>query len=247
MKIKREETAPSQPPPPPPHFCVPFTFASPPLSESLEQANYGDVDNDADDDEDYSLQRNRTGNLSLLHVPAPRCVLHVTATRPCYMSLCALQESLSLLHVPVTCFCVHCTWLCCCFTSLMHFPVCLLGWFCSCYTSLLVNYAGFCRCYMSMCLKYTRLGRRDTSLRHRPATYTISPSHTRRHTKDPTSFNSAHRQAKQLWVLSSSLAKGLQSNQKQVLLLWISMYNASEKLCLTPRWCTHTKQREYTL
>ena len=44
----------------------------------------------------------------------------------------------------------------------------------------------------------TRLGRRDTSLRHKPATYTISPSHTRHHTKEPTSFNSAHRQAKEL-------------------------------------------------
>ena len=65
MKIKREETAP--PPPPPAPFCV--TFAPSPLSESLERANDGDVDNDAGDDDDYSLQKNRTESLSLLRVP----------------------------------------------------------------------------------------------------------------------------------------------------------------------------------
>ena len=65
MKIKREKTAPPLPPPAP--FCV--TFVPSPLSESLERANDGDVDNDANDDDDYSPQRNRTESLSLIHVP----------------------------------------------------------------------------------------------------------------------------------------------------------------------------------
>ena len=121
MKIKREETGPLPPPAP---FCV--TFASSPLSESLERADDGDVDNDANDDDDYSLQRNRTESLSLLHVPGLLGVyctwlLHVPVTCLCVHCKRVYRSSTSLLHV-----CVHCTWLCCRFTSLIRAPVCVL-------------------------------------------------------------------------------------------------------------------------